>query len=108
MEKLIKIGDKEVGMRCSARTPFLYRRYFGKDIICEMQKMKTSTDLLDYSMFENLAWLMANDDKEVLDVNKDMAEWLEQFEMLDIYQAMPQIIELWDVSNRVTSKPAKK
>ena len=40
MEKIIKVGDKEVKMRASALVPRLYRFKFGRDMIADMNKLK--------------------------------------------------------------------
>lgn len=118
MEKIVYIAGKEVKMRVSARLPYEYRNLFGKDIITGMQKMERegktgelSTDSMQ--MFENLAWLMAKSAGE--DVHADLpakeavAEWLDGFEgMFAIFEAIPDIMELWISNTSATSVPRKK
>ena len=38
---------------------------------------------------------------------QDINEWLEQFEMFDIYEVLPQIMEMWRVENLQMSKVKK-
>ena len=69
MEKIVKIGDKEVQFRSSAALPHMYRRKFRRDIFVDMdalrksmKKSKDGSDQIDIDsleMFENLAWCFA-------------------------------------------------
>ena len=126
MEKNLKIGEKEVKMRASALIPRLYRFKFGRDMIQDMtalskayrkakelpedateeEKKEAQMSAMDLTIFENVAYIMAkHGDPEIPD---DPDEWLDGFEMFNIYEIMPQILELWGMSNRTTSKPKKK
>ena len=125
MEKIIIVGDKEVKMRASAIIPRLYRFKFGRDIIKDLaslqkafnkakslpknatkqEKEKAQLSALDLTIFENVAYIMAKHaDKNQPDTPD---EWLEQFEMFSIYQVLPQILTLWNLSTATTSKPKK-
>lgn len=126
MEKIIKVGDKEVKMRASALVPRLYRFKFGRDMIADMNKLKRAyqkaADLpedateeekqdaqltvLDLTIFENTAFIMAKHADPDQPNNPD--EWLDQYEMFSIYEVLPQILELWALSNVTTSKSKKK
>lgn len=126
MEKIIKVGDKEVKMRASALVPRLYRFKFGRDMIADMNKLKRAyqkaADLpedateeekqdaqltvLDLTIFENTAFIMAKHADSNQPDNPD--EWLDQYEMFSIYEVLPQILELWALSNVTTSKSKKK
>ena len=57
-------------------------------------------------MFENIAFLMHKhgDSSQPSDID----EWLEQFETFDIYEIMPQILEMWKLENKQMSKQKKK
>lgn len=116
MEKIVKIGDKEVKFRSSAALPHMYRRKFRRDIFVDMdalrksiRKSKDGEDQLDIDsleMFENLAWCFARHaDPEVPD---DVEEWLEQFETFDIYNILPDLFTMWTNENAGTSKLKKK
>ena len=126
MEKTIVVGKQEVKMRASALIPRLYRFKYGRDIIHDMNILKKAyrkvTDLpenateeekedaqfsvLDLTLFENVAYIMA---KHADPSQPDSPEeWLEQFDMFSIYQVLPEILALWNLSNATTSIPKKK
>lgn len=126
MEKTIVVGEQEVKMRASALIPRLYRFKYGRDIIHDMNILKKAyrkvTDLpenateeekedaqfsvLDLTLFENVAYIMA---KHADPSQPDSPEeWLEQFDMFSIYQVLPEILALWNLSNATTSIPKKK
>lgn len=127
MEKTVNIGGTDVRMRASALIPRLYRFKFGRDMVSDMRQLQksyakaaalpdTATEeerqdaqlsVLDLTIFENVAWLMAKHaDKSVAD-NPD--EWLDSFEgVFTIYEVLPQILELWSMNQATTSTPKKK
>lgn len=122
MEKVIIVGNKEVKMRASALIPRLYRFKFGRDMISDMTSLKKAFDkveklpenateeaqlsVLDLTIFENVAYIMAKHADNSQPDNPD--EWLDQFEMFSIYQVLPQILALWNMSTATTSAPKKK
>lgn len=112
MEEIIKIGEKEIGMKANGNTPRLYREIFGRDLMVEWSKFlkhidKKSGSLIgdfDFSTIENLAFIMAKQyDPSLTNIN----EWLEQFGIDDIYLSMAQIVGLWEKSKKTTSEPKK-
>lgn len=126
MEKLVTVGGKEVRMRASALIPRLYRFKFGRDMIRDLTELKKKFDriqnhaeniseeerrqeqlsVLDLTIFENTAWLMAKHaDNTVPD---DPDQWLDGFEMFSIYEVLPQVLELWSLTNQTTAIPKKK
>lgn len=117
MDKIIKIGDKEVKFRATARTPRLYRVLIGRDMIQDMNKLMKAykrkkedddeLDILDLQIFEDVAYVMArhaNPDME----EKTADEWLDTFDMFSIYEVLPHILELWALNTKQTSNPKKK
>lgn len=126
MEKIIKVGGKEVKMRASALVPRLYRFKFGRDMIADMtmlrkaynkaaslpetaseeEKEDVQLSALDLTIFENTAYIMAKHADANQPNNPD--DWLDQFEMFSIYEVLPQILELWALSNATTSISKKK
>ena len=101
MTKTAIIGGKEYRMRASALTPRLYRAFFKRDIIRDMQGLITvynkvvevqkkedateeeqnavSMELLDHlEVFENTAWLFCKEAGEV--VGDSPEEWLDSIE----------------------------
>lgn len=125
MTRTVVIDGKEYRMRASALTPRLYRAFFKRDMIRDMQNLlnaynklltlpEDATDeekneanlvILDYlEVFENVAWLFCKEGGE--SVGNSPEEWLDSIEgMFSIYEAMPAIIELWIDNQETTSKP---
>lgn len=127
MTKTAIIDGKEYRMRASALTPRLYRAFFKRDIIRDMQglikvynkvvtvqqneeateeeKNEASMELLEHlEVFENTAWLFCKEAGETVGENPE--EWLDSIEgVFSIYEAMPVIIELWSDQQTTTAKP---
>lgn len=117
MDKIIKIGDKEVNFRATARTPRLYRSIVGRDMIVDMNKLQkaysnkkkgeiANFDILDLQIFEDTAFVMAYQANPEMN-EKTPDEWLDTFDMFSIYEILPHILELW-VQNTQTTSSAKK
>lgn len=129
MEKTVNIGGQAVRMRGSALIPKLYRFRFGRDMIADMRKLEKSyrkaaealkaedndeadrdaqLSVLDLTIFENVAWLMARHaDPE--NVHDDPDEWLDSIDgVFSVYEVLPVILELWQLNNATTSIPRKK
>lgn len=116
MEKLVVIGEKEVGFKSTALTPKLYRHKFGRDLIRDMNNLRKSfekvnkgesdhLDVIDLEVFENVAYIMAR--QYGAQVPDDPDEWLDQFDTFDIYEVLPSIMSLWAMNNATTSTPKK-
>lgn len=125
--KKILVDEKEILFAASARTPRLYRQYFGRDIIVDMTSLHskvldaikakkdaktfkdldkmTQLSLVDLTTFENLAFVMA---KQAGDKSTNADDWLDQFETFDIYEIFPQLFELWSKNEHGMSIPKKK
>lgn len=113
MERIINIGGVDVRMRATARIPFEYRECFGKDLIAEITNFYDANSIADYSVFENLAWLLARKAGEEvhneLPPKDAVGAWLDDFEnILAIINAAPEIMELWNDSSNTNSTPRKK
>lgn len=134
MKKTVSIGGNDLTLRCSALVPRLYRRACNRDLVRDMNELRTSYNrslkiqkelakredvteeelsaaqlsALDLEIFENLAWAFCKDaDRENIPDTPD--EWLDGIDgMFSIYEIFPVIVELWNDSNTVTSIPAKK
>ena len=125
MTKTVTIDGKEFRMRASALTPRLYRAFFKRDMIRDMQNLLTAYNklltlpedateeeknaanlkILDFlEVFENVAWLFCKEGGE--QVGNSPEDWLDSIEgMFSIYEAMPSIIELWIDNQTTTSSP---
>lgn len=127
MERIIKIGNQEVRMRASALIPRLYRFKFKRDIIKDMTQLKKAYNkamslpddateeekedaqlsVLELTMFENVAYVMAKSADAGLPEDPD--EWLDGIDgVFSIYEILPQILEMWQLSQTQTSIPKKK
>lgn len=111
MERTINIGEKDILMRANANTPRLYREEFGRDLIVDLQKFMAHIDKsgaikgdFDFSVVENMAYIMQKQAGGINAIN----EFLEQFEIDDVYEAMADIIGLWNLSKKTTSEAKKK
>lgn len=132
MEAIIKVGEDENGnpveikMRASALVPKLYRYKFQRDMISDMTSLKRAYNkaqqlpegateeeieeaqlsVLDLQLFENCAYIMAKHADSTVPDNPD--DWLDTLPMMSIYEAMPQILTLWQYNNHTTAIPKKK
>ena len=127
MEKVIKVGNQEVKMRASALIPRLYRFKFKRDIIKDMTQLKKAYNralelpedaseeekeeaqlsVLELTLFENVAFVMAKSANPELPDEPD--EWLDSIDgVFSIYEVLPQILEMWQLSQVQTSQPKKK
>lgn len=126
MEKVIRVGEQEVRMRASALIPRLYRFRFKRDVIKDMSQLKRAYDkalklpenateeekeeaqlsVVELTVFEDIAYIMAKHADPTLPESPD--EWLDQIEgVFSIYEVLPQILELWNLSQKQTSAPKK-
>ena len=108
MEKSVNIGGKVVKMQASAATPVFYRRKFNRDVLVDLAPFMAGTDMADFEVFENLAYIMAKraDPEGVPD---DVVDWLDQFDSPQaIYDALPEIMVLWVAAQKTTSTAKKK
>ena len=116
MEKTITIDGKEMKFKATAATPRVYRQAFGRDLFVDTKKLFTVQTDEDFSAdslnaFENIAYCMNSqaEGRELKrdSIEKEMDEWLDQFETFSIYKILPQLIELWRITNEQTSTPKK-
>ena len=112
MERLIRIGDKEIGFKATASTTKRYRNKFNRDLFKDIQGLipkigdGSEMEANDLESFMNIAYIMAWQYDH--DIPEDPDDWLDQFEMFDIYMVLPQIIELWGLNMVELEQPKKK
>lgn len=135
MRKTITINGAAVEFKSSAAIPRMYRLKFGRDIFVDMNRLKKQVDAQNRAkqaakkeaekngeefdeesfesslpigsleMFENIAFLMSKHaDPEQ---PSEIEAWLDQFETFDIYQVLPEILEMWNLENETRSKQKK-
>lgn len=127
MERTVIVGGKKVRMRASALIPRLYRVKFGRDMIADMRQLQKSYNkasslpadaseeekqdaqlsVMDLTIFENVAYMMAKHADKSIPNTPDA--WLDSIDgVFSIYEVLPQILDLWKLSNKTTSIPKKK
>ena len=111
MDKVLTIGDKAVGFRCTASTPMRYRNRFGRDIFDDLMSLRDEVtndkafSIKSLEAFEFLSYIMAKQyDPSIPDTPED---WLDNFETFTIYEYLPEIMDLW-IKNESTTSTAKK
>lgn len=120
MEKTLNMGGKEVTFRATAATPMHYRNKFGGDMVVAMSRlaetMETAKDgsnsipVESLEIFEKVAYIMAwhAAQKHGVDFPDTPEEWLDEYEIMSIYNVLPEIIELWGANNKTLVKSKKK
>lgn len=108
MRALITIGDKQIAFNASADTPRQYRVLFARDLIKDIFAIDLEhPEKVNMEVFEDVAYVMARDaDPEIRDMSA--SEWFSQFEIFDIYKALPDIVNLWVLNMQTASKKKKK
>lgn len=109
MEKTIDIGGKMIPFKATASTTRRYRQRFGRDLFADMDAlMKNAGNLSGANLeaFENVAYIMAQQADPTIPNDPD--EWLDQFEMMNIYEVLPQLIELWGLNATGLAESKKK
>lgn len=112
MEKMIKVGDREVAFKATSATLRIYRQRFLRDMLVDIQKLQKemqggkqlTSDALE--IFENVAYVMAKQADPNVPETPD--EWLDGFDMFSIYEILPQIVALWGVNMTPIAESKKK
>ena len=117
MEKTISIDGRELKFKATASTPRVYRQAFGRDIYVDIKSLlagisaEADIPVEVLNAFENIAYCLNAQaegkelKRETLD--KEMNEWLDQFDTFSIYHVFPQIMDLWRLTNEQTVEPKK-
>lgn len=114
--KQIEIDGKRVNFMASARTPRIYRQRFQRDVILDIKSLRDRYEVvkdseeqfsaLDLTMFENMAYVMAKQADPTIPDTID--EWLDGFNTFDIYEVLPQLMDLWKMNRAGMSQSKKK
>ena len=113
MVKTIDIGGRPVKFKATAAVPRLYRIRYRRDIMRDMRDIDAAVKAGDdmpvkmLQVFEDLAYTMAKH-ADPDNVPDSADEWLDQFDVFDIYQVFPQLAELWADNMETLEKPKKK
>ncbi len=115
MEKIISIDGRELKFKATASTPRVYRQAFGRDLFVDIKSLYAgiggdadmSVECLN--AFENIAFCFnaQAEGKELKrdTLEKEMGEWLDQFDTFSIYHIFPQLMDLWRLTNEQTVEP---
>lgn len=115
MEKTISIDGRELKFKATASTPRVYRQAFGRDIYVDIKSLlagisaEADIPVEVLNAFENIAYCLnaQAEGKELKreTLEKEMNEWLDQFDTFSIYHIFPQIMDLWRLTNEQTVEP---
>lgn len=103
MDKVIKIGDKDVTLRATASTVRRYRARFGRDLLADMQRFtggESTGEILE--AIANLTYVMAKQANNA--VPDDIDEWLDSFEVFPTADIAADVVNLWSASCVTTVK----
>lgn len=110
MRKEITIGNESVEMAASAATPFLYQKVFHEDLLRSMQK-----DPENVSTYIRLAFVLAKQaDTPLAEMlqgkvtEESFVEWLDQYETMDLMEAVADVLQLYQESKKGSSVPKTK
>lgn len=130
MDKVITIGEQEIGLRANALTPRMYRFRTKRDLICDLTKLRKATkkaaslpadatedeieetnastlSMMDLTIFEDIAFVMAKHYDPTLPENSN--DWLDTIDgVFSIYTVLPIILEMWQLNEQTTAIPVKK
>ena len=116
IQKNITIDGIDVPFKASAAVPRLYRLKFRRDIyqdfaalqksVGENTEKSSALDIESLEVFENIAYIMAK--HADASVPSTIEDWLDGFEMFDIYQVLPEILGLWGLNEQTTVESKKK
>lgn len=100
----VKIGEQELEMLANGATPFYYTQIFVDDCLSKM----TNGGTIDMWVKVGFVMLKQAEGTDMKKVNVgQFLKWLEQFEPLDLPNAVPDILDLWNKQSQETAKPKK-
>lgn len=117
MERIIEIDGIGRNFKASGATPRIYRGICGRDLLQDIGKLEAGEYSIDIlQIYEDLAYTMAkqgndalpdNDERKIPTFPATPDEWLDTIEVLDIYDILPQIAQMWRESNNSTVSAKK-
>lgn len=97
--RIIKIGDKEIGLKASPLALLYYQQDFKKDLIADLMSLQGLTKFAegDYSALNSVLLLQIlyvlnkayNFGKKFPDFNR----WLAEFDSMDLMEIIPELVE---------------
>ena len=104
----IKIGNKEIEMLANGATPFWFNQIFHEDFFTEAGKL--GSDGVTANVFTRVAFVMAMQaaEKDMKKVNEgQFMKWLEQFDAMDLPNALPDVLEFYQKQSKGTATAKK-
>lgn len=103
MNKTITIGDKECTFSSSAMSLIVYQRTFGRDMLGVMSKINDDTN--DVMFFIECAYAMSEEGRSG---KMKFDEWLDQFNITDLTNAVADIVSLVAYTTKTNPHPEQK
>lgn len=111
MQRDIEIGDKTVAMRANAATAYRYRQVFKGDLLTELVARQNNPNDPEYiELIQRLGYILAAaaEGKDMNTLSEvDYVDWLENFEAVELMEALPKIMEVY-IGNKVQKSTPKK
>lgn len=115
MKKIVNICGKKVALETNADLPRKYRQTFMRDIFVDVNRLVKlrveealkNEDLCEaLTAFENIIYIMAKIADESIPDTID--EWLKEFDTFNMYELLPEVINLWQQENKTLVTPKKE
>lgn len=111
MKKTINFLGKPCTIENNALLPRKYRHTFGRDLIVDMDNIRKAyakdPATCNTEVLENITWLMLKEGGE--DVGDNVEDWLASIDdIVAVYQAEGEVVQLWADGRKTTSVPKKK
>lgn len=108
MYKVIEVGEHRVGMCANAATPYRFKQVFKKDLLQIMLDENSKDEEPDDVMKLAYIMTMQASKKDLTTINEESyIEWLEQFDLMDLYIASGEIMSLYQ-GNKKSEAEQKK
>ena len=104
MEKIIKIGDRDIPVRSTAAALIRYKANFGRDALGDLFKLSENLpkdeaqieigENLDFDIFIRFLWVFAKSADKTI---PPLEDWLDGFDILPIdfiTEVLPQTVDL--------------
>ena len=106
----IKVGEKTIEVKATGTTPVHYNQIFHADFFEQTQNMGENGTGLTIDVFMRLAFVMMKqaEGKDMSKVNEgQFYKWLDDFEPMDLPNAMPDIVDFYMGNTKGTAKAKK-
>lgn len=98
MNKIIKIGEREVALNSNAATPIRYTNLFHENFFSAIEAAMSAERMEAADTVHKLAYVMAMqaEDADFKKLNEDtFISWLEGFESMDMINALESVVNVY-------------